>query len=190
MSGVCDANYNFILYDVGSYGSMNDAAVLNASNISKRVRDGTMGIPKSNILPNSTTVLPLKFIADKGFPLNQWILRPYQGNINVDYKKYFNAKLGRSRRIIENTFALLCARWRVLLGTIQYPTLAPGIVRATLCLHNLVNKFSTDDIDAILNYSPEDNILYNISHSSRNLSSSSHTKQRDDFAVYMYANKL
>ena len=43
---VCDASYNFILVDIGQYGSTNDSGVLNNSEMRKAFEEGSISIPE------------------------------------------------------------------------------------------------------------------------------------------------
>lgn len=48
-------------------------------------------------------------------------------------------RISRARRIIENTFGILCTKWRLLLHTIETSTENTiAIVKAILCLHNFL----------------------------------------------------
>lgn len=43
---VCDYNYKFILIDVGSYGSHNDASIFSESEIGKLLKEGKLNLPR------------------------------------------------------------------------------------------------------------------------------------------------
>ena len=54
------------------------------------------------------------------FPLQDWLMRPYAGSSLInELRKIFNYRLSRESRVIENTFGILVARWRVLQSTID-----------------------------------------------------------------------
>ena len=54
-------------------------------------------------------------------------------------EKIFNYRLSRARRIVENAFGLLCAKFRVLLKTLELGVSnAMQVVRVCLALHNFL----------------------------------------------------
>ena len=54
------------------------------------------------------------------FPLQDWLMPPYPGSSLInELRKIFNYRLSRARRVTENTFGTLVARWRVLQSPID-----------------------------------------------------------------------
>ena len=47
------------------------------------------------------------------FPLKDWIRCPYPGKSITEEQKMYNYRLSRDRRVIENAFGILVARWRI-----------------------------------------------------------------------------
>ena len=43
---ICDAKYNFILFDIGQYGSNNDCRVLSKSTMGKLLESKSLNIPE------------------------------------------------------------------------------------------------------------------------------------------------
>lgn len=54
-------------------------------------------------------------------------------------KQIFNYRLSRARRVIENTFGIMAAKWRIFRQPIQARVqTVDSIVKAAVCLHNFI----------------------------------------------------
>ena len=133
---ICDAKYKFIFTDVGQYGSNNDCAVLSNSKIGKKVDQGTLHIPHDEKIPGIDIEMPYYLLGDEIFPVEPWLMRPYPGN-QPEPGQVYNYRHSRSRLLIENSFGILVARWRIFETPIQAkPRNAISFVLACLSLHN------------------------------------------------------
>lgn len=68
-------------------------------------------------------------------------MRPYPGKNITEEKSIFNYRLSRARRVIENCFGILVARWRIF----RTPIIAnvetvEMITQAACCLHNYLRQ--------------------------------------------------
>ena len=111
---VCDAHYCFTLICVGQYDSNNDSRILRDSKIGRRFGNGEMSIPESEKILGDDLELPYFLVGDEIFFLQTWLMRPFSEKTLVNQmRKTLNYRMSRSRRIIENTFGILVARWRI-----------------------------------------------------------------------------
>ena len=134
----CDARYQFTSVDIGQFGSQNDSGTYNDSLISSALENNTLNLPPAEDLDGCTLKpLPYVFVVDEGLPLTSFQMRPWPGrNLSEDHA-IFNYRLSRARRIIENCFGILAARWRVFRRPIRASVyLVQKIIEAAVCLHN------------------------------------------------------
>ncbi|XP_023242431.1 protein ALP1-like [Centruroides sculpturatus] len=151
--GIADAHCKFLAVDVGAYGSFSDGGVLKASALGKNLKNGTLGIPSSSILPNSNTVAPHVLI-DEAFQLHPDFMRPYPGRQLSPLQSVFNYRLSRARRCIECAFGILANRWRIFRRPIALaPNNTDKIIKAAVVLHNyMITENNSSDEAA---YCPE-----------------------------------
>ena len=145
LMAVSDASYNFTLVDIGQYDSTNDSSVLNNSEMGKAFEDGSMSLPQPEHLPGCRLPQLLFYlVGDEIFALKPWLLRPYPGKNIKEEESIFNYRLSRARRVIENCFGILVARWRIFCRAIQAKVeTVQAIVQAAICLHNYLRQTDT-----------------------------------------------
>ena len=141
---VCDAQYCFTLVDIGDSGRHSDGGVFQNSMIGRKFEDNTLNIPAPTaIISNDpqSYVIPYFFAADDAFPLKCGIVKPYPGRFLSREKQIFNYRLSRARRVIENAFGILAARWQIFCVLMKCnPECAEVIVQACVALHNFLQK--------------------------------------------------
>ena len=100
--------------------------------------NGALAIPDPRPLTGTTQpALPLVIVADAAIPLKQNMLRPYPGKNLSEDKAIFNYRLSRAHRIIENSFGILAARWRLFRRPIvSDPNKVISYAKAAIALHN------------------------------------------------------
>lgn len=137
-TGVSDAHYRFILIDVGAEGRRSDGGVFANSSIQSGLQSNTLNVPSP--APVGERELSYVLVGDEAYPLAPYLMRPYPRRSNLDLrKKVYNYRLSRARRIIENAFGILVARWRIFRRPINLTvSKAEKIVLATICLHNFI----------------------------------------------------
>lgn len=74
-----DAQYNFIVVDVGAYGKNSDGGILAHPKLEKSLENGSLNIPKDEFLPGTTISAPYVILGDEAFPLKTYLIRPYPG---------------------------------------------------------------------------------------------------------------
>lgn len=151
LMAVCDFQYKFTMVDIGAYGSSHDGGVFEESKLADGLFDGTLNFPQEEfVIPPSEIQTPIFLVGDSAFPLSSKLMKPYGGNYLDEMKNIFNYRLSRARRIVENAFGILSARWRILYTSISAePKRVENIVMAVVCLHNFLmtmnNQTDTDE---------------------------------------------
>jgi hypothetical protein len=66
-----DANYCFIVVDIGSFGKSSDSNVFKKSSIGRKLESNQLGIPESRPLPNDENgrCMPFVVVGDEAFTL-------------------------------------------------------------------------------------------------------------------------
>ena len=102
LMAVCDANYRFLLVDIGEAGRQSDGGVLSNSNLGYSITNKLLDFPEPSQIKMSDETYPHIFV---GFPIKDNLLKPYSSaTLNLE-RHIFNYRLSRARRTIENTLA-------------------------------------------------------------------------------------
>lgn len=112
--GIADAQYKLIYADVGCNGRLSDGGVFKKCSFAKAMEQNRLNLPMPKALPNRQTPVPYVLVADDAFAMKPDLLKPYSGRNLVGLQRLFNYRLSRARRIIENVFGIMSARFRVL----------------------------------------------------------------------------
>lgn len=139
LQGVADANYKFIVIDVGGYGKQSDGGTFQSSELYKLLSTKQLDIPEPSYLPQTTLKAPFVFIGDEAYPLLPYLLKPFGGrDLNIE-QDCFNKRLSRARKSIECTFGIVSAKWRLLLKCIETDiATADNIIKCICVLHNTI----------------------------------------------------
>ena len=189
LMAACDSNAMFTMVDVGAYGSQSDGGVLRNSHFGRRLLEGRLPIPGPRSLPNTDTSLPHFFVGDAAFPLHQNIMRPYPGMDLTAVQKYANYRLSRARISIERAFGIMSARWRILLGCLEFaPKRCENVVLACVVLHN----FMMGRHGGVLDDAPDGGQLDGVVEEEENENATviASSDMRDTLANYLDVNRI
>ncbi|XP_022169591.1 protein ALP1-like [Myzus persicae] len=139
---VVDANYNFIYVNVGCQGRISDGGVFANTTFKHFLENQKLNLPEDMCLPGREKCIPHTFVADDAFPLKKNIMKPYPGTQEKGSKKrIFNYRLSRTRRVVENSFGIVSATFRVLRKPMLLePKKATIITLTCVHLHNFLRK--------------------------------------------------
>ncbi|XP_071054722.1 putative nuclease HARBI1 [Onthophagus taurus] len=139
LMGIVNANYEFLIVDVGANGRVSDAGVFSNTFFYKKLVEKNLGLPEPENLPLTNTKVPCVFVGDDAFPLLENLMKPFSKRNLTKEEKIYNYRVSRSRRIIENAFGILASRFRILLSQINLcPEKAVTITVACCYLHNFL----------------------------------------------------
>ena len=146
LMAVCNAQYCFTHVDIGAYGSQSDGGIFRNSEFGRRLTNDLLPLPQPASLPQSEIPVPYYFIGDEAFPPKKNLMRPFsKASLTNFRRKIYNFRHSRARRVIENTFGILVARWRIFHRVINAkPDHVDSIIKATVCLHNFLRLSEID----------------------------------------------
>ena len=182
---------------------------LKKSDLFQCLEQDKLNIPKPETINGFSTPLPYVIVGDEAFPLKPYLMRPYpgRGRVLLPYKEQiYNYRLSRARRIIENCFGILTARWRIFRTPIVANIDAcEKIIKAGFVLHNYLRTeeagsnekqqyFSPSMVDSLdengmvipgtWRDEPQGSGLTDMKRISSNMSAKHVTEIRNSFACY------
>lgn len=135
---IVSASYRFMLVDIGAQGRHSDAGIF-LNSVGQTFHRDELDIPMPLVYSINRPPLPYMLVADEAFQLNKFTLRPYPGRNITEEQKTFNYRLSRARRVVENAFGIMAARFRICQGPIVTSLeTAEKIVKAIVVLHNFL----------------------------------------------------
>ena len=141
LMGILNANYEFLMVDVGVNGRVSDGGVFSNTLFCTKLKLKQLSIPEPDNVPESDMKMPYVFVGDDAFPLMENLMKPFSHRNLSREDRIFNYRLSRARRIVENAFGILASRFRILLGQINVcPEKAVTLVLACCYLHNYLRR--------------------------------------------------
>lgn len=144
--GITDAEYKLIYVDVGCNGRISDGGVFNKSSYARALESNRLHLPQPKPLPGREKCVPYVLVADDAFALKPNIMKPYSNRELTGMQRIFNYRLSRARRVIENVFGIMSARFRVLRSPIAVDANKTKKIGLACCvLHNFLmtqNRYS------------------------------------------------
>lgn len=139
---IVDSNYEFIMCDVGTNGSISDGGVICNTKFYEKLSTDNLHVPPDENPRGSKTTLPYVFVGDEAFALSRNLLKPFNRKQLHYERMVFNYRLSRARRIVENAFGILSTRFRLFHSAINLKDIKHvNIVILTCCyLHNFLRK--------------------------------------------------
>ena len=173
LMALCDAKHNFMFIDVGAAGGSNDSGIYNRSKLNQMREDGLLNFPQ---IPQSDFLdCNYHFLGDDCFAMAPTLFKPFPSDSVEQYKRTFNYRHSRARRIVESAFGIMCKRFQVLFTPIkqEYQN-AVSTVKAICVLHNYLNIHMGIDREAYFDADGEQLIV------PTNLESVPHVPQNPD----------
>jgi hypothetical protein len=139
LQAVVDADCRIIAVDIGAEGRLCDSANVRSSSLFRMFESGCLNIPPEREIPGTNIKIPFVLVGDGGYPLLNYLMRPFgQGNAD-DMKRVYNYRLSRARRSVECTFGIMASQWRILQKAIQTNMdTAISTTNAVYILHNFL----------------------------------------------------
>lgn len=136
---ISDASYKFLYIDVGSNGRISDGGVFRKCSFNDALINNKINLPSPEPLPLRNVPVPYVLVADDAFASTPNLLKPYSVRNLSGVQRIFNYRLSRARRVVENAFGILSARFRILRSPIKLgPSKARSVTLACCALHNFL----------------------------------------------------
>ena len=114
----------------------------------ERIRKWIINLPPAKSLPQhsdpifedtSDVKMEHFFVCDDAFPFGMHLMKPYSRCEMADQQRVFNYWLSRARRVSENAFGFMAARFRIMYSMICLHPKNAKFVALTCCtLHNML----------------------------------------------------
>lgn len=122
---------------MGCPGRCNDSQIYHQSKLKELVESSPLLKQKSKVI--SDTQVPVLLIGDSAFKFSQTVMKPYPFSTSATLEQQtFNYNLSKARRVVENAFGHLKARFRRIgKGLENNPKFNNQIIMCCCILHNI-----------------------------------------------------
>lgn len=139
LMGISDSKYRFVYIDVGANGRISDGGVFRDCSFQRALSENKLLLPPTCTLPGRDISMPYVLVADDAFAFGSNIMKPYARKKLSAIERIFNYRLSRARRIIENTFGILSAKFQVFRKPLMVgPNRCRIITKSACALHNFL----------------------------------------------------
>lgn len=159
---IVNANYEFMYVHIDTNRSVSDGAILQHTKFYEKLMTNELNLPQPCPLPGTNTFVPYVFLGDSAFAISKHLMKPYSFKNISHEKRIFNYRLSRARRVVENAFGILTARFRIFRQSIgvDVDNVDP-IVLACCALHNYLRiKSSTYLTENFIDNEDIDNLTF------------------------------
>ncbi|XP_044248784.1 putative nuclease HARBI1 isoform X1 [Drosophila takahashii] len=106
-----DYRYRFSYISVGSPGRCHDSKIFENSNLKRIIEESELMDEHSRII--NDVEVPVLILGDSAFRFSKNLMKPYPFSVEAnEEQKAFNYNLSKTRRVVENAFGHLKARFR------------------------------------------------------------------------------
>lgn len=160
LMAIADARYRFRYIDVGCNGRMADGGVFNKCTFVDAMNSSQLNLPNPVPLPGRTVPMPFVLVADDAFAMRTNVMKPFPGRSLTASQRIHNYRLSRARRVVENTFGILSARFRLFRRPIHLDANKTKRLTLACCaLHNLLIEKSPSYAASLVDRYDEDGNL-------------------------------
>lgn len=189
LMALVDSNYRFLYADVGCNGRISDGSVFGGCSLQEALEKRTVNIPAPSRLPESDQLAPYCIVADKAFPLKEYIMKPYVKRRLSEQQQIFNCRLSQAQTVVDDAFGILANRFRVFQTTIPIQNTAKveDVVLACCALHNFLRTECSEVYMPRIKQEGEDNVTIRLKQASlpHTTNTSTQAKQlRDKLCQY------
>ncbi|XP_037959313.1 uncharacterized protein LOC119688718 [Teleopsis dalmanni] len=135
-----DYRYRFLYINVGYPGRVNDSFIFENSSLKSQLENCVALEDKSRVI--NGVKIPVLILGDSAFRFSTKVMKPYPYDENASIgQKTFNYQLSKCRRVVENAFGQLKARFRRIgKGIDNKIENVNSIIRSCCVLHNFLNE--------------------------------------------------